>query len=58
MNLYFLTNHQQIMNEIDKILVASTFLEGDAMDWFELTVQEYFDSEEYSNKVKKIMGSY
>lgn len=35
MQLYYAANPHLLAGEADKVLAASTFLEGDAMDWFE-----------------------
>lgn len=46
MNLYFSANSSSIAVEADKVLAAATFLEGEALAWFEPYLQAWFEETE------------
>jgi hypothetical protein len=46
MQLYFSINAHQLGTESDKVLAASTYLEGPAMEWFEPYVRTWFGEDE------------
>lgn len=46
MNLYFSANSSNIAVEADKVLAAATFLEGEALAWFEPYLRAWFEETE------------
>jgi hypothetical protein len=46
MNLYFSANSSSIAVEADKVLAAATFLEGEALAWFEPYLRAWFEETE------------
>jgi hypothetical protein len=60
MQLYFAANAHLLLGEPDKVLAASTFLEGDAMDWFEPYVRSWFEEteDEREDEVNETFASY
>ncbi|KAK9490116.1 hypothetical protein V1508DRAFT_464390 [Lipomyces doorenjongii] len=42
MQLYLANNQGKLMSEADKVLAAASFLEGDAMNWFDGYLTDWF----------------
>ena len=53
--------NRQIVNEDDKVVFVSTYLRGQAFEWFEPFIREYQEKEDkdkWSNTTKEIFTSY
>ncbi|KAM5478686.1 hypothetical protein MaudMau93_008076, partial [Microsporum audouinii] len=59
-DLYFAANATRIANETDKVLAASTFLEGTAIDWFEPNLRAWFNEprDEIDDEIIDIFEHY
>jgi molybdopterin converting factor small subunit len=60
MKLYFSANCKSLGAESDKVLAASTFLEGPAFDWFEPKVRAWFDEREQDrdDEINELFADY
>jgi hypothetical protein len=60
MNMHLDVNKFKLTNDADKVIFVSTYLRGQAWDWLEPYVREYYekDSSEWSNTAVNIFSSY
>lgn len=60
MNLYLSANAHTISGETDKVLASATFLEGEAMEWFEPYLRSWFEDIESDRDtdVNEVFASY
>ena len=60
MQLYFSINAHQIRTKSDKVLAASTYLEGPAADWFEPYLRAWFGKakEDRDNNIMEVFKNY